>query len=150
MNLFDQSTGKMTNAQARDGKMLMVTRENADAAALVTLTAAGAGTTVSADQTNLVGRGVKVVVDITAITGTTPTLTVKIQGKDAASGKYYDILSSAALSTVSTVVLEVYPGIANAANATQGLTLPKTWRATCTVGGTTPAVTATVGASVIV
>lgn len=149
MLILDQSTGKMTEAQAKGGKLLTVSRENEDTAALVTLAAASAGGN-SADQTNLVGRGVKLAIDITAITGTGPTLTVKIQGKDAASGKYYDILSSAALSAAGTTVLEVYPGIANAANAAQGVTLPKTWRVSYAIGGTTPAVTATVGASVIV
>lgn len=149
MLVLDQSTGKMTTPQAKGGKILTVNRENEDTAALVTLSAASAGGN-SADQTNLVGRGVKLAIDITAITGTSPTLTVKVQGKDAASGKYYDILSSVALSAAGTTVLEVYPGIANAANSTLGVTLPKTWRVSYAIGGTTPAVTATIGASVIV
>ena len=124
-------------------------RGNIDTAALLTYAAAAAGSN-GADQTNYNGRGVKLVVDITALTGTAPTLTVTIQGKDAASGKYYNILASTALAAVATTTLEVYPGIANAANATQGLTLPRTWRVIAVIAGTIPTVTATVGASLIV
>ena len=124
-------------------------RGNVDTAALLTYAAAAAGTN-GADQTNYNGRGVKLVVDITALTGVSPTLTVTLQGKDAASGKYYNILVSAALVAVATTVLEVYPGIATAANVTQGVALPRTWRVITAIGGTTPAVTATVGASLIV
>lgn len=123
-------------------------RGNVDTAALVTHTAASAGVN-SADQVNYNARGVKVVVNVTAITGTAPTLTVAIQGKDNASGVYYTLLSSAAISATGTTVLEVYPGVTAAANASASTTLPRTWRISTAIGGTTPAVTATVGASVI-
>lgn len=123
-------------------------RSNRDAAALVTLTAAGAGTTNSADQANASGRGAIVVVDIT-VAGGTPTLTVTIQGKDAASGKYYDILTSTALATVATTALVVYPGITAAANLKVDQPLPRVWRVKAVVAGSTPAVTATVGAAVL-
>ena len=121
----------------------------ADTGALLTYTAAAVGTN-GTDQTNSNARGIKLVIDITALTGVGPTLTVTLQGKDAASGKYFNILVSAALAAVATTVLEVYPGIANAANVTQGVSLPRTWRVIAVIAGTTPAVTATVGASLIV
>ena len=126
-----------------------VLQGNFDLAALLTYTAAAAGSN-GADQTNAGGRGVKLVIDITALTGTVPTLTVTIQGKDAASGKYYNILVSTALAAVATTVLEVYPGILAVANLATGVTLPRTWRVIAVIAGTTPTVTATVGASVIV
>ena len=125
------------------------TRGNVDTAALLTYAAAAAGSN-GTDQTNYNARGVKLVIDITALTGTSPTLTVTIQGKDAASGKYYTILASTALAAVATTTLEIYPGIIAAANVTAGVTLPRVWRVIATIAGTTPAVTATVGASVIV
>lgn len=121
---------------------------NAETGALITHTAASAGTN-GTDQTNYGARGLKVIVDITAITGTTPTLTVTIQGKDPTSGKYYTLLASAALSTVSTTVLTVYPALTAAANVTANDVLPKTWRVITAIGGTTPAVTATVAASLV-
>lgn len=121
---------------------------NFDTGALITHSAASAGVN-GADQNNMGARGIKLVVDITAITGTSPTLTVTLQGKDTASGKYYTILASAALSAVATTVLEVFPGAAVSANVSANSQLPRTWRVITTIGGTGPSVTATVGASVI-
>ena len=119
---------------------------NTDTAALLTLVAASVSVS-GADQTNNSARGIKVVIDITAITGVTPTLTVIIQGKDAASGKYYNMLTSAGLSAVATTTLEIYPAITTTGNVSSGVSLPRTWRVQAVISGTTPAVTATVGAS---
>ena len=116
---------------------------------LVTLTAAGAGTTNSPDQVNAGGRGVVVVADITAVAGTI-AVTVAIQGKDAASGKYYTLLTSASLTGTGTTILTVYPGLTAAANVTVTNVLPRTWRVVVTSGaGITPAVTMTVGACIL-
>jgi hypothetical protein len=113
---------------------------------LLTLTAASVGAN-GADQVHAHGRGLHLVIDVTAITGTvTPTLTVFIEGKDPASGKYYTILSSAGITTVSTVVLKVYPGITATANVAVADVLPATWRVRYTITGTTPAFTARLGA----
>lgn len=125
-------------------------RTNVDSGALITLAAQAAGTVTSADQTNSGARGLKLVIDITAITGTSPTLIVTIQGKDPASGKYYTILASAALAAVATTVLTVYPSQAVSANVSANDILPRTFRVSAVVGGTGPAVTATIGASLIV
>src|SRR5690348_10994234 len=95
--------------------------------ALLTLTAQAAGTVNSPMQQNFHCRGVKVVVDVTAITGTAPTLTVKLQGYDPVSHKTYDILASAALSAVGTTVLTIYPGLTAAANTTADDILPLYW-----------------------
>lgn len=119
-----------------------------DLGALVTHTAASVGVN-SADQGNRRARGVKVVIDITALTGTSPTLTVTLQGKDPVSGKYYTILASAALAAVATTVLTVYPAAAVAANVSANDELPASWRVITVIGGTTPAVTATVSASTL-
>lgn len=121
---------------------------NLNTGALITHTAASAGVN-GADQSNLSGNAITIVVNITAITGTTPTLTVTLQGKDAASGVYYTILASAALNATGTTVLNVFPGAPVTANLSANAILPKTWRVISAITGTTPAVTATVGASVI-
>ena len=99
------------------------------------------------DQSNVFARGITVIVDITAITGTTPTLTVTIEGKDPVSGKYYTLLASTALNAVGTTALRIYPGLAVAANSAANLPLPKTYRVRTTIGGTTPAVTAKISGS---
>lgn len=104
----------------------------------------------STDQTNDRGKGVIVGINVSAITGTSPTLVVTLQGKDAGSGVYYNILSSASITATGFSTLTLYPGATVAANSSASSPLPRTWRITYTIGGTTPAVTATIGASVII
>lgn len=123
---------------------------NHDKNSLITLTAQGVGTVNGTDQTNVNGRGVQVGIDITTLTGTGPTVTVTIEGKDAASGKYYTLLQSAALSATGFTLLTLYPGAPTTANVSSPQVLPSTWRVKAVVAGTTPAATATIGASVIV
>jgi hypothetical protein len=124
-------------------------RNNVDTAALITLAAAGAGTTNSTDQTNYNGRGVQVLANISAFSGTI-AVTVNIQGKDAASGTYYNILSSTSLVGTGATNLTVYPGAGVTANVSASMPLPRTWRVQVVSGaGITPSVTMTVGASVI-
>jgi hypothetical protein len=120
---------------------------NSNTAALITHTAATTGAS-SADQTNLGGAGAQIGVNVTAITGTTPSVTVIIEGKDAASGTYYTLLSSAAITTTGFTLLSLHPGLTPAANTIANQVLPATWRVRTVIAGTTPAVTATVGASV--
>lgn len=122
---------------------------NHDKAALLTL-AAQTTSVNGADQTNINGRGVQVGVNITALTGTAPTLTITIQGKDAASGVYYNLLQSAAITATGFTLLTLYPGAAATANVSAPQVLPATWRVIAAIAGTTPAVTATVGASQII
>jgi hypothetical protein len=122
--------------------------DNDDTGAIVTLTAQGAATVLSSDQLNRASMGIKLVIDVTAVGGT-PTLVVTLQGKDTASGKYYTILASATISTVSTTVLTVFPGGPVAANVSANDILPRTFRVQAVVAGTTPSVTATIGASLI-
>lgn len=120
--------------------------KNTDLGKVVTLTAAGAGTVTTNDLQNVNASGLTVVVDITAITGTSPTLTVTIQGKDVASGKYYTILAGAALTATGTTVMRIYPGITQTNTTTlASLVVPEWFRISYTIGGTTPAVTATIG-----
>lgn len=122
---------------------------NHDKGAIVTLAASGISQN-SADQSNVNGRGVQVVVDITAISGTSAALVVKIQGKDRASGKYYDLLTSASLTATGTTLLTVYPNAPATANVSTPQPLPAVWRLALTITGTTPSVTATLGANLIV
>jgi hypothetical protein len=88
-----------------------------------TLVGAGAN---GLDQINATGRGLVLVIDITAFAGTSVTFT--LQGKDPASGKYYTIIASAALAAVATTVLRVYPGLTAAANLVVSDVLPRTFR----------------------
>jgi len=105
--------------------------------------------TATVDSIDLegLGRGVHVVIDVTAKTGT-PSVVPKIQGKDPISGKYYDLLEGSAISTVSTVVLKVYPGIAVSANVSANDILPPVWRVRMEHGNT-DSITYSVSAAVL-
>lgn len=103
--------------------------------------AARTATTNSADQTNYNARGVKLHLTITAVSGTAPTLDVKLQAKIA--GIYIDIASAAFTQKSGTGddELTVYPGIAETANESVSDIIPRTWRAVATIGGTSPSFT---------
>lgn len=115
----------------------------------LTLTAQGAATVNGTDLDNFGATGCHIIIDITAISGTSPTATFTLQGFDSASGKYYTIIASAALNAVATTILRVYPGLTAAANLVVSDVLPGAFRVICVVGGTTPSVTATVGVALI-
>jgi hypothetical protein len=110
-----------------------------------TLTAQAAGTVNGIDQQNAGYRGAVVTVDITAIAA--GSLTVTVQGKDPASGKYYTILAGAALSATGTTVLRIFDGATASANVAVNDVLPAVWRIIAVVA--TGPVTATIGVSLI-
>lgn len=101
------------------------------------------------DLDNLSSRAAQVVIDITSITGTTPTATFTVQGKDEASGKYYTLLATTALNAVATTVLKIGPGLTAAANSVANDVMPRTFRVICTTGGTITDLDCTVGVSLI-
>jgi hypothetical protein len=119
--------------------------QNLMALALTNVTA----TTNGHDLENLGGRFAHVVINITAITGTAPTATFTVQGKDAISGSYYTILASTALNTAATTVLRIGPGLTAAANLVANDVIPKTFRVIMTAGGTITDLDATVGVSLV-
>ena len=96
------------------------------------LTSAARTTTqTGADQTNNNGRGLKVVLDMTNVAAG-PDVTLTIDAKDPTSGKYYNLLTGASVTTVSTNVYTVYPGLTPVANKTVSDVLPRTWRVVVT------------------
>lgn len=112
------------------------------------VTAVGATTTqTSPDQVNVGARGVKVTIDTTVIG--TGSVTVTIQGKDKASGKYYTILAGAAVVTNTTNTYTVFPGATVTANVSANDELPEIWRVLVTANNANAA-TYTVGASTLV
>jgi hypothetical protein len=70
-------------------------------------------------------KGVKIVINISAVTST-PSTTFTVQGRDA-QGNLFDILASAAQAAVAVVVLTVYPDLTAAANSVAKDFLPPTW-----------------------
>ncbi len=116
---------------------------------IATLTAA-ATSGASVIQNNLSCKGIVVNVNVASVSGTSPTLVVTIQGIDPASGATYTLLASAAITAAGLTTLTVYPGVPAAANTAASLPVPNQFKVSWTIGGTTPAFTATIGGALIV
>ena len=97
----------------------------------VLASAARTATVSSRDFDNIHHKGAHVVVDVTAVTAT-PSVVPSIEGKDPTSGKYYTLLTGAAITATGTTVLKIYPGIATVANGAASDVLPRVWRVTMT------------------
>jgi hypothetical protein len=92
--------------------------------------------------------GVHLVLDITAVSGTNPTLDVKLQRYDPASAKWVDLTSAAWAQKTGTGTsdLTVYPGIAETANLSVSDVMTEELRIVWTIGGTaTPTFTFSIG-----
>lgn len=91
------------------------------------LASAGRTTTqTQGDQTNTLFKGICVILDMTVVG--TGSVTLEIDAKDPTSGKYYVLLTGAAVVTNVTNTYTVYPSIVNTANVSASNVLPKTWR----------------------
>ncbi len=103
-------------------------------------------TQTTVDQINTSGRGVRVVLDMTVVG--TGSVTLEIDAKDVASGKYVAQLTGAAVITNSTNVYVVYPGLTAAANSVASDVLSHTWRVKV-VANNANSCTYSVGASML-
>lgn len=89
------------------------------------------------------GARLAVFLDVTAVSGTTPTLDVVVTAKDPASGKYFAIGTFAQKTGVASEAIFIGGG-ADTKFPT------RTWRIEFTIGGTTPSFTFSVGYAVAV
>lgn len=105
----------------------------------------------AAALTNHNASGVQLFVNVSAASGTTPTLAVRVQVQDPVSSTWFDLPGAvtASITGVSTALLTIYPGVTVAANSAVSAPLPRTWRLAWTIGGTTPSFTFSVGAQYI-
>ena len=124
--------------------------------------ARGAGANNSNTITTHTSKGGIFWLEITAKSGTSPTLDVKLQGYDQDGGDWVDLGDNVAgtgayafsqKSSISEPVrdqLTVYPGLTASGNAVCSGILPNQFRAVATVGGSsTPTVTFTLGVDLI-
>lgn len=106
------------------------------------------GTTI----TNASGRGAMFYINVSAASGTTPTLVVQLQVQDPVSTSWIDV-TGAATATITTTglsMLTVCPGISEAANTKVSQGLPRVFRFRWTIGGTTPSFTFSIGAQYLI
>lgn len=121
----------------------------ADLSALITANGVTTGQT-SPDQVNTMARGVIVVLNMT--NAGTGSVTVQIQGKDAASGQYYTLAQGSAATTNGTTFVALYPGATGPAPSGSTMVagvLPHIWRVV-TSANNANATSYTVGASTII
>lgn len=92
-------------------------------------------------------RGIKLYLDITAVTGSSPTLDIKLQSFDKLSEKWFDIPAAAFAQKTGTGQddLTIYPTVTDTANESVADLLPDTWRIVATLGGTDPVFTFSLG-----
>jgi hypothetical protein len=101
--------------------------------------------------TNHSATGVQLFVNVSAASGTTPTLAVRVQVQDPVGSGWVDLPGAvtASITGVSLTLLTIYPGVTVTANSSISAPLPRTWRIAWTIGGTTPSFTFSVGAQYI-
>lgn len=118
-----------------------------DLGAIQTFTAALAGTVASADQNGFNVSRITCVLNQSAEVGSMSTV-FKIQNKDAASGAYYDLVTSSATTVNATPnPISAGAGLATTSNVSAGLPIARTWRTTATLVGTT-SMSGTIGCTV--
>jgi hypothetical protein len=108
----------------------MTQRVKSTLLALAARTASANGT----DQSSNGCRGVVLTIVATA-SAATPSVVVKVQGKDNL-GNYYDITGAAATAVTGagTSTLTVYPGVPVTTGVSTSQPLPSTWRIVATAG----------------
>lgn len=109
--------------------------------------AAQTATVASPAQVNTQARGVTVFVNVTAVSGTTPTLAPIIQALDPASNVYAELNATPTNITATGLYIyqvypgEIVPGAATGITQVAAVQLPRNWRVNFVIGGTTPSFT---------
>jgi hypothetical protein len=120
------------------------------AGTMVPFQVAPAGTVVTAnknfqpfDITGMDWKGILLFINVSAVSGTNPTLQVSIQIQDPISQSWIQIpgVITPILSAQGLVTLAVGPGVTPIANQQISAYISNVWRAAVTVGGTNPSFT---------
>lgn len=120
-------------------------------------TGAKTATFNGATQTNFGAKGANIMVLISAVSGTTPTLNAQLQISPDGGTTWLNVgAATGNLTAAGTILIQVYPTNFSVAGATPAAltsgatvslqlntTLPRTWRLVYTIGGTTPSFTFT-------
>ncbi len=110
--------------------------------------AKGSSGNSAAAITNFNARGAEFIFNVSAVSGTGPTLAIKLQVQDIVSGAWVDVPGAvtASITATGTYRLQVYPGITEVANSKVSYALPRAYRFAWTLGGTSPSFTFSIGA----
>jgi hypothetical protein len=120
-------------------------RERSNLNAVTGDTGAKTVTGNGATQINYNAIGAYILINMGAVTGTTPTLDAKVQVSMDSGTTWLDLPGAVfpQFTATGTKMLAIYPGITVAANAAVSAPMPRTWRIMWTIGGTTPSFTIT-------
>lgn len=94
-------------------------------------------------QTNFNHRGCTIILTTSAIG--TGSITLAIQGIEPVSNYVWTILAGATVTTNTTLIYKVYPGLAAVANATVNDILPRSWQVVVTANNANAATYAVYG-----
>lgn len=78
----------------------------------------------------------QLLLNLTAVAGTTPQMIITIEAKDE-NGNYYPVATLATITATGKTVVSAGPGLPAPGN----IEVPKTFRLTFTISGTTPSFT---------
>lgn len=83
-------------------------------------------------------RGVHIIVDVTAVSGTSPTLDIRVRGFDRFVSAYHNLNADPTdIIAAGTYSYQLYPGASGGAvTQVTGLALPPLWDTNNTIGGT--------------
>lgn len=98
------------------------------------------------------GKGVMIAIDVTAVSGTTPAMVVKVQAWDPVSVQFIDIPDAvtASINATGQKILTIHPGCDASANVRVPAFVPRKYRIKWDITGTTPSFTFSVGVHHIV
>ena len=106
--------------------------------------AARTSTVAGATVTNFNAKGAVITINVTAVSGTSPTLIAKLQYSPDGGTTWIDYTNKPVTATISAIgqtTLIVCPGVTEVANSAVSLPLPRIVRMYYTIGGTTPSLT---------
>ena len=108
--------------------------------ATVDLTAARTATVAGTTVTNYNAAGAVITINVTVVSGTSPTLVAKLQYSPDGGTTWIDYTAKPVTATISATgqtILTVYPGVVEVANSAVSLPIPRTVRMHYTIGSGT-------------
>lgn len=98
-------------------------------------------TTTTATQNNPVLTRARLLINVSAVSGTSPSCVVGIQALNPTSNTWVTVTSRAAITAAGDYVYLTGPGSGSSAGVTDTEPVPMQWRLIFTITGTTPSFT---------
>lgn len=134
------STAQGTSSVSIAAAVLGISPAVSDASAA--RTASGTGATIA----NNVGRGIIVYHNVTAVSGTSPSMVLRMQVQDPVSSAWADLpgVTFPARTATGLYISTVYPGLTTTTVDKLDAAVPRAFRFAWTIAGTTPSLTSSI------